>query len=93
MFHGKLLTNKNRIRKGCTLVSSCDHYGVVRETTSHLLFSSPFTADIWRWLENHLKCKLGISSPFNLLMMAKRIHNSQLTNIFIVVIINVMWFI
>ena len=87
MVHAKLPTDENLIRRGCTLVSRCDHSGVVSETTNHLLFSCPFAAEIWCWLENILKCNMDTSSPLSLLMVAKRTSSTQLTDIFLAVVL------
>jgi hypothetical protein len=62
LMHGKLPTDENLQRRGCSLVSVCALCFATVETSVHLFLECDFSLHLWRWLETRLRCVVDCSS-------------------------------
>jgi len=62
LFHDKLPTDENLIKRGLQFPSICSLCGSNQETTSHLFLVCPFAISIWKWLFSITQLNCNLSS-------------------------------
>jgi hypothetical protein len=93
VFHNIIATDDNLRRRGFLMVSCCSLCNQAYETSQHLFFECPFAIKWWNWLSSSIEFPLDISSPAALLSILDRNWSSQVKDLLISAITNIVWLI
>jgi len=88
--HQKLPTDENLRSRSCVVVSICVLCYLCDESTSHLFMNFPFAVSIWTWLETQFQCIFDRSSLSSLLEGISRMRSSQIRDIFVSAVVDVI---
>lgn len=94
--HRRVIYNKMPIdehlkSRDCVTVSMCSLCGTNEETSLHLFLYFPFAISLWTWLQGILGCNIDTSSFVHLLSVIDKSWSSQLKDISLDAVINIIW--
>jgi len=95
LFHDKLPTDENLIKRGLQFPSVCSLCGSNQETTSHLFLDFPFAISVWNWLSSITQLNCNLSSFMDILKIAERNWSPQCRTVILVACIfyfNIIWY-
>jgi len=77
LFHDKLPTDENLIKRGLQFPSVCNLCGLSQETTKHLFLECSFAVNIWQWLSSVINISCNFTSFLDILKIAERNWSPQ----------------
>ena len=82
-------TEENLRNWGCVIVSVCSFCLKSEETSEHFLWC-PFAVELWNWLGGKLNCVLDLSAVLSLLSCIPLHGSSQVSDMFMVVVVHTL---
>lgn len=84
-------TDENLKMRGSIIASICSLCGLAEESTSHLFLTCCFAQSMWNWLSSKLLYSVDFSSMETLFNFSCKGFSSQLNDVVLAAIINLIW--
>lgn len=91
ILHNKCPTDDQLWMRGCLVVSVCSICGKAYESTMHLFFGCSFANRLWNWLSSFLSLHVDSSSLQSILIICNGNWSSQVKDIIVAAIVNIVW--
>lgn len=91
IMHHKMPTDENLWIRGCVVVSVCSLCGRAAESTCHLFLDCCFARRLWHSFGSMINSNINLSSFHSVLSLATRGWSSQMHDVVIASIINILW--
>lgn len=93
IMHNVIATYDNLVKRGFPIVSCCSLCGGAYETADHLFLRCPYITRYWDWLSVLIGKPLDVSNFSALLGICSRGWSSQVRDLVIAAVVNILWLI
>ena len=90
LHHGKMPTDDNLRSRGCIVVSVYNLCLNTDESSEHLFLRCPFDTRLWNWIGGKLNCIIDYSLVDSLLLCRPTRCSSQVSDIFLAVVLHTL---